>query len=176
MHVSNATISPAADTEEREIVITRLFDASPELLWKAWTTPEHLARWWGPNGFTTTVHEMDVRPGGVFRHTMHGPDGTDYPNESVFIEVVKPERIVFSNTGGEKGAPVVHFQSTWTFEPKDEKTRLTLRMVFASAAEREFVVRAHRAIEGGQQTLARLADHLANTTQKTAFVAGPEKP
>lgn len=176
MDASTAAIRPAVDTEEREIIITRLFDASRELLWKAWTNPEHLARWWGPNGFTTTVHEMDLRPGGVFRHTMHGPDGTDYPNESVFIDIVKLQRIVFSNTGGQKGGPLVHFQSTWTFEPEDEKTRLTLRMVFASAAEREFVVKTHRAMEGGHQTLGRLADHLANMAQKMTFVAEPGKP
>jgi len=91
---------------------------------------------------------------------MHGPDGTDYPNESVFIEVVKPERIVFSHAGGKPGDVGVQFQSTWTFEAQGEKTKLTLRMVFASAAAREQVVKEYHAIEGGNQTLGRLAEYL----------------
>jgi uncharacterized protein YndB with AHSA1/START domain len=176
MHASNTGTSPATDTQDREIVITRLFDAPRGLVWKAWTDPVHIARWWGPNGFTTTIHEMDVRPGGVWRHTMHGPDGTDYPNESVFVEVIKPERISFSHTGGRKGDPAVQFQSTWTFEPEGEKTRLTLRMVFASVTSRDFVVKTHRAIEGGNETLGRLADHLESMTAKTTFLAEPGKP
>jgi uncharacterized protein YndB with AHSA1/START domain len=176
MHASNTGTSPATDTQDREIEITRLFDAPRELVWNAWTDPVHIACWWGPNGFTTTIHEMDVRPGGVWRQTMHGPDGTDYPNESTFIEVVKPQRIVFSHTGGKKGDPAVQFQSTWTFESEGEKTRLTLRMVFASAAAREFVVKRHRAMEGGNQTLGRLADYLASMAAKTTFLAEPGKP
>src|SRR4051794_29231769 len=83
------------DTSDREIVFSRVFDAPRELVWKAWTEPHHVTKWWGPNGFTTTIHEMDVRTGGTWHHTMHGPDGTDYPNKSIFVEVVKPERIVY---------------------------------------------------------------------------------
>src|SRR6266852_4602923 len=79
---------------DREIVITRLLDAPRELAFQAWTEPQHVAHWWGPNGFTNTIHEMDVRPGGVWRFIMHGPDGTDYKNEIVYVEVVKPERLV----------------------------------------------------------------------------------
>src|SRR5271156_6753607 len=93
------------DTGDREIVITRIVDAPRELVWEAWTDPKHVAQWWGPRGFSTTIEEMDVRPGGVWRHTMHGPDGTNYPNKSVFTEVVKHERIAFSHGGGKKGGP-----------------------------------------------------------------------
>jgi uncharacterized protein YndB with AHSA1/START domain len=125
-------------------------------------------KWWGPRGFTTPIHEMDVRPGGVWRHTMHGPDGADYPNKSRFLEVVKPERIVYSHGGGRVGGPGASFQATWTFETMGEKTRLTLRLVFATAEEREKVIREFGALEGGKQTLERLAEHLVASTRGRA--------
>ena len=93
----------------------------------------------GPRGFTTTIEKMDVRLGGVWKHVMHGPDGTDYPNSSIFKEVVKPERIMFSHGGGKKGGPGAHFTATWTFEALGDKTRVTIRMVFDSAADRDLV-------------------------------------
>src|SRR4051794_12623895 len=92
----------ATATSDREIVATRVFDAPRELVFKAWTDPEHLAQWWGPTGFTNTFHEFDLRPGGVWRFVMHGPDGVDYKNENVFVEIVKPERIVFDHVSGPK--------------------------------------------------------------------------
>jgi uncharacterized protein YndB with AHSA1/START domain len=147
---------------EREIVISRVFDAPRELVWDAMTNPLHVVNWWGPRGFTTTIEEMDVRPGGVWKHVMHGPDGTDFPNHSVFTEVAKPERISYSNGGGREGDRRVGFEATWTFETEEAgKTKTTIRMVFPSAAERERVVRDYGAIEGGKQTLERLAERLA---------------
>src|SRR5271170_6970154 len=92
-------------TADREIVISRVFDAPRELVWQAWTDPKQVVRWWGPNGFTTTIEVMDVRPGGVWKHVMLGPDGTNYPNESLFQEVVSPERIVFAHGGAREGGP-----------------------------------------------------------------------
>jgi uncharacterized protein YndB with AHSA1/START domain len=144
-----------------EIVLSRVFAAPRELVWRAMTTPEHVVHWWGPNGFTTTIKTMDFRVGGVWKHVMHGPDGTDYPNSSVFREIVAPERVVYSHGGGRKGGPGAHFVATWTFEAMDTKTtRLTLRMVFDSPGERDVVVQEYGAIEGGTQTLQRLADYL----------------
>src|ERR1044071_1331635 len=105
----------STDTKERELVISRLFDAPREMVWAAWTDPKQVVKWWGPNGFTTTIHEMDVRPGGVMRHTMHGPDGTDYPNKSTFLEVKPPELLRYSHGGGKKGERGVAFEATWTF-------------------------------------------------------------
>jgi len=148
------------ESEKREIVISRVFDAPRELGWEVWTDPNHVAKWWGPNGFTTTIHEMDVRPGGKWHHTMHGPDGTDYPNKSIFKEVVKPERIVFSHGGGEKGGPGANFVATWTFEEQDGKTTVTMRALFRTAEARDQVVKHYNAIEGGKQTLGRLAVYL----------------
>jgi uncharacterized protein YndB with AHSA1/START domain len=146
---------------DREIVITRVVDAPRELVWQAMTDPQHMIHWWGPHGFTNTIEEMDVRPGGVWKHVMHGPDGANYPNKSVFTEVVKPERIVFSHGGRREGGPGTYFDATWTFDVVDTgKTRVTIRMVFPSAADRDFVVKEFGAIEGGKQTLERLAEHL----------------
>ncbi len=155
---------------DREIVITRVVHAPRELVWEAWTNPKHVVRWWGPRGFTTTIHEMDVRPGGVWRHTMHGPDGTDYPNSSVFEKVEKPERIVYSHGGGKKGGPAAQFQATWTFEAQGDKTKVTMRGVFPSAAARDQVVKEYGAIEGGKQTLERLEEQLATMSGGGEFV------
>jgi len=153
--------SPASMTADREIVITRVVDAPRELVWQVWTDPAHVVKWWGPNGFTTTIERMDVRPGGVWKHIMHGPDGVDYPNSSVFKEVIEPERIVYSHGGGKQGGPGAHFVATWTFEAlAGDKTRVTIHMVFPSAVERDLVVKEYGAIEGGRQTLERLGEYL----------------
>lgn len=157
------TNNVAANTADREIVITRVFDAPRELVWEAWTNPKHVVHWWGPNGFTTTIEKMDVRVGGVWKHVMHGPDGKDYPNKSVFTEVIKPERIEFSHGGGRKGDPAAQFpHATWTFEALGDQTKVTMHALFASAADRGRVVKEYGAIEGGQQTLQRLAGYLPN--------------
>src|SRR3972149_4696907 len=102
--------SPVAGPSEQELILTRIFDAPRELVFEAWTDPKHVAQWWGPNGFTNTIHEMNVRPGGVWRFVMHGPDGVDYPNKIVYDEIVKPERLVYSHVSGPK------FQTTVTFD------------------------------------------------------------
>ncbi|MGC2048603.1 MAG: SRPBCC family protein [Gallionella sp.] len=150
----------ASNTADREIVIERIFDAPRELVRKAWTEPEHVARWWGPDGFSTTIEKMDFSVGGVWKHVMHGPDGKDYPNSSVFREIVKPERIVFSLGGGREGGPGAHFLSTWTFEALGDKTQVTMPLLFDTTEERDFVIREFGAYEGGMQTFARLADYL----------------
>lgn len=158
-------IKPAAPTADRELVISRIIDAPRERVWEAWTDPKQVVHWWGPTGFTTTIHKMEVRPGGVWEHTMRGPDGTEYPNHSSFIEVVKPERIVYIHGGGTKGVKGVSFQSTWTFEAVTEdgreKTRLTMRGVFETAEERNRVVEEFGALEGGKQTLGRLDEYVS---------------
>jgi uncharacterized protein YndB with AHSA1/START domain len=150
----------AAKSGDREIVATRVFDAPRNLVYEAWTNPKHVANWWGPRGFTTTIQEMDVRPGGVWRLVMHGPDGTDYKNKMVFLEVVKPERLVYKHEP-EGDAEPVNFQVTVTFAEEGEKTKVTFRMLFPSAAALDYVVSKHHAVEGLSHTLARLAEHLA---------------
>ena len=87
----------ASSRAGREITVTRVISASRETVFEMWTNPKHIAQWWGPRGFTNTIEEMDVRPGGVWRFVMHGPDGVDYPNKIVYREVVRPERLVYSH-------------------------------------------------------------------------------
>jgi uncharacterized protein YndB with AHSA1/START domain len=157
---AEASLNPAVD-EARVIRMSRVFDAPRALVWKAWTDPEQVARWWGPDGFTVEIHTMDVRPGGTWHLTMHGPDGAQYPNKSVFKEVVKPERIVFAHAGGRVGGKGAHFVSTWSFRDVGEnRTELEIYMVFDTVAEREYVVREFNAVEGARQTLGRLAEIL----------------
>src|ERR1700704_5823970 len=133
-------------TTDREIVTTRVVDAPREHVFEAWTDPKHVAQWWGPNGFTNTIQEMDVRPGGVWRLIMHGPDGVDHPNRIVYIEVVKPERLVY-NHGGPEEDEHGQFHVTVTFDEEDGKTRVTMRSIFPTAEERDQVIKEHGALE-----------------------------
>jgi len=139
---------------DREIVSTRVLDAPRERVFRAFSDPRVLARWWGPDGFTSTFQEFDFRPGGAWRFVMHGPDGTDYRNESGFIEVVSPERIVLEHL-----RPMHRFLMTMTFAEEAGKTRLTWRMEFESVAELE---RVRAFIPGAnEQNLDRLQAQLA---------------
>ena len=151
--------SDDASTADREIVIERTVNASRELVWRAWTEADQIAKWWGPNGFTTTIHAMDVRVGGAWRFIMHGPDGTDYPNKIVYREIVKPERLVYDH-GEDNDAHSSSFRSTVTFVAQGRKTKVTMRALFASAEARAATLK-YGAIEGGEQTLARLDQHVA---------------
>ncbi|HET7152473.1 MAG TPA: SRPBCC domain-containing protein, partial [Candidatus Kapabacteria bacterium] len=100
-----SAVADAEDTSDREIITMRLLNAPRELVWKVWTEPEHIAKWWGPNGFTNTIRKMDVRVGGEWLFTMHGPDGTDYPNKTVYTKVVKPERLEYTVGTGSDDDP-----------------------------------------------------------------------
>jgi uncharacterized protein YndB with AHSA1/START domain len=152
------TKDQSASTADREIVVTRLLNAPRELVWQAWTTPEHLARWWGPRGFKNTTREIEIKPGGVWKFIMHGPDGRDYPNQIVFRELVKPERISYAHSGD---GGTVMFSTTVTLEDQGGKTKLVMRAVFATAAERDLVVREYGAAEGAEQHIDRLTEQVA---------------
>lgn len=145
---------------DREIAAVRVFDAPRDLVWKVWTDPEHVVKWWGPNGFSTTTHSMEVKPGGVWRFVMHGPDGRDYQNKITYIEVVKPERLVYKH-GGDKEVEPVNFQVTVTFREQGGRTRLDMRSVFPSANARDYVIKTYGAFEGMKQHLGRLGEYLA---------------
>ncbi|WP_127529846.1 SRPBCC family protein [Paenibacillus kobensis] len=116
-----------------EIITTRELEFAREDVFKAWTTPELIARWWGPDGFTNTIHEFDPRPGGDWRFIMHGPDGTDYSNHNVFVEVVPYERIVIKHLF----AP--EFQVTATFEERGGATGMMFHQTFNKPEEFEAV-------------------------------------
>ena len=145
-------------TADREITSTRVLDAPRALVWKVWTDPQHVARWWGPNGFTNTIHKMEVRNGGHWEFVMHGPDGTDYKNHIIFDEIVEPERIAFSHVSGPA------FRATVRFVESHGKTVVTLRMVFDTAAQREQVARDFGAVEGQQQTLDRMKAYVGQVS------------
>jgi len=142
------------NTKGREIILSRVLDAPRELVFKVWTDPKHIINWWGPNGFTNTIHEMNVAPGGVWRFIMHGPDGRDYNNKIIYKEIKEPELLVYDHVSG----PLFH--ATVTFENMNGKTKLTLHMVFETVESLEMVIREFGAIEGGKQTLGRLAEYL----------------
>ncbi len=159
---------------DNEIILTRVLHAPRELVWRAWTEPQHVAQWWGPRGFTTTTKRHDFRVGGYWEHVMHGPDGANYPNKSKFVEIVPQERITYAHGGGHEDGPGATFTATWTFEAVEgDKTRLTGRMVFPSKDARDFVVKEFGAIEGGRQTLERAAEYVA-TLQTKPFVIARE--
>jgi uncharacterized protein YndB with AHSA1/START domain len=155
------------NTSERELVMTRVINAPRDLVFNVWTDPKHIANWWGPNGFTNTIHEMDVRPGGNFLLTMHGPDGTDYPNKIVYDEIVKPEKITWSHGSGVENDPG-QFNVTVTFEAQGQKTVLTMRMLFVSKEAKDMVVEKHGAIEGNRQTMDRLEAYCQKIIQPSS--------
>lgn len=143
----------------KNLIVTRVLNAPRELVFEVWTDPEHLAHWYGPNGFTITTHEIDVKPGGVWKFMMHGPDGRDYPNKIIFSEVVKPEKLVYHHASDDDTEPV-SFHVTVTFEAEEGKTKLTMNSDFGSPEELERVDKEYGAIEGDKQTITRLAEYL----------------
>jgi uncharacterized protein YndB with AHSA1/START domain len=111
--------------------------------------PEQVVQWWGPKGFTDTVKVMDVRPGGRWSNVMHGPNGVDFQNEAVCVEVTPPERLVFDHFGA-------HFRMTVTFEEQAGKTLVTMQLLFPDAKIRDRVVNQFGALEGAKENLLRL--------------------
>jgi uncharacterized protein YndB with AHSA1/START domain len=148
--------SPTAD---REIVITRVIRAPRALVFEAFTEVRHLSRWWGPEGFTTTTRAFEFRVGGVWDFVMHGPDGTDYPEWITWTEVTPPERIAMLH--GESRDDPNAFWSVLTFRSDGASTRIEMRTVFPTKELRDHAVERYHAVEGGRQTLANLADYVA---------------
>jgi uncharacterized protein YndB with AHSA1/START domain len=142
------------DTSDRELRLSRVLDAPVELVWEVFTDPEHIAQWWGPNGFRNTITRMEVKPGGKWDLVMHGPDGTDYKNESVFLEVVTHRRIVFEHVSPK-------FTATIGFEARGEQTLLTWHMLFESAEQFIQLVKTFKADEGLKQNVEKLSRYLA---------------
>ena len=155
------------DSDPRSIVGTREYDAPRDLVFSAFTDPNHLAQWWGPNGFKTTTLSFDMRPGGVWRFVMHGPDGRDYQNRITYEEVTPPERIVYRHGGGDDVEPV-QFRQIITFEDLGGRTRIVWRGDFPTAGERDRVVKEHGADTGLVQTMARLAEYVAAQLSRSA--------
>ena len=152
---------PQESPAGREISITRIINAPRELVWKAWTDPNHLAQWWGPHEFTNPVCDLDVRPGGTIRIHMRGPDGTVHPMTGVFREVIEPERLVFVSTvPDETGKAIFEVLHTVTLAGEGGRTTLTL-----SARVIHWTPEADRYLGGMEagwtQSLERLEAHVA---------------
>lgn len=143
-----------SNTADRELRISRLFNAPVELVWEVWTNPDHLKNWWGPNGFTNTIHKMDVQNGGEWNLTMHGPDGTDYKNKSIFKEIVPHKKIVYEHVS----AP--NFLTTVDFEAQGDKTLITWHMLFETKEQFIQVVKTFKADEGLKQNIEKLNHYI----------------
>jgi len=145
-------MNPSEASHGTAITSTRVFAAPREILFDLFADPEQLEHWWGPEGFTSTFEQFDFEPGGAWRFTMHGPDGTDYPNAKDFVEIVPAERIVFDHVQDGHG-----FRMTMTYETEGEGTRLTWNMVFARTLSddiRDFIITAN------EQNFDRLAEQV----------------
>jgi uncharacterized protein YndB with AHSA1/START domain len=160
----------AARSRSSEITITRIYDAPLQAVWEAWTVPEEVAQWWGPRGFTITTHSRNLRTGGHWHYTMHGPDGTDYENTTQYLDVVPQQRMVYDH-GGHRDRPPL-FRVTALFTERNGRTQLDMSMAFANpeiAQEmRGFIKKA-----GGEGTWDRLAEYLAKrcTGKEQFFIA-----
>jgi uncharacterized protein YndB with AHSA1/START domain len=161
METQNQNVSPTAD---RELITTRVINAPRELVFEVWTKPEHLIHWWGPNGFTNTFEEADIRQGGRWKFMMHGPDGKNYPNEIVYHEVTAPSKLRYghSNPDDPEGTK---FSTTVTFEEAGAgKTKVTMKAVFESREVLEFLIREVGAKKGGEETMAKMAVYVEQLT------------
>lgn len=160
----------ATRSKSNVISLTRIYDAPLKAVWDAWANPEEVAQWWGPRGFTLTTHGRDLRSGGYWHYTMHGPDGTDYENTTQYLEVVPLQRMVYDH-GGHKDRPPL-FRVTMLLSEHAGRTQLDLNFEMATpeiAEEmRGFIKKA-----GGEGTWDRLAEHLAQqcTGQEQFFIA-----
>ena len=156
-----------ARNKSNEIIITRNYDAPLEAVWDAWTDPEQVAQWWGPRGFTLTTHSKDLRTGGHWNYTMHGPDGTDYPNITTYHQVEEYARLVYDHGATETAPPL--FRVTVSFAESRGKTTMDMTISLATAAAadeaRKFIKRA-----GGESTWDRLAEHLYAREGQDRFV------
>lgn len=157
-----------AANKSNEIRITRIYDAPVAAVWDAWTDPEQVALWWGPRGFTLTTHSKDLKPGGHWTYTMHGPDGVDWPNSTKYFEVETHKKLVYDH-GANDDRPAL-FRVTVLFSETNGKTKMEMSMTLATpeAAEetRKFIKKA-----GGDSTWDRLAEYLEKESSgKEQFV------
>lgn len=146
----------------REIILNRLIRAPRPTVFEAWINPEKLATWWGPKGFTLSMQSFNLETGGEWKFVMHGPDGADYPNRVVFIEVVAPTRISFSQSSDTDNDPD-QFNTTVIFEDQDDCTLLNMRLIFKTTEARNHVIQSYDGIEAAEQSLDRLEELLFKT-------------
>ncbi len=160
-----ATDTHSETDSAREIRITRVYDAPVALVWDAWTDPAQVAQWWGPRGFSITTKARELRPGGTWEYTMHGPDGKDWPNFTRYHEVVPQSRLVYDHGASSADAEPL-FRVTALFRDKGDKTELEITMKLATA-EAAAQTRAFVKQVGGNATWDRLGEHLEKTSSDT---------
>jgi uncharacterized protein YndB with AHSA1/START domain len=153
-------------TVDRQIVVSRVIEAPPELVFEAFTEVRHLSRWWGPEGFRTTTRTFEFRVGGDWDFVMHGPDGTDYQEWISWTEIDPPERIALRH-GQYRGDPDA-FESDITFAADGAATRIEMRTLFTTQELRDEAVEKYHAVEGGQQTLSHLAAYVTEIVRNGA--------
>ncbi|HXN89845.1 MAG TPA: SRPBCC domain-containing protein [Methylocella sp.] len=159
----DAKASAPASAVKREVVITRIFDVPRGLVFKAWTDPEHMARWWGPRGFTNPICELDARVGGAWRIVMRSPAGIEYPCGGVYREIVEPERLVFTNIATDnEGNPVLDGLTTVIFAEQGNKTKITLQTHAVAVVAHAAAYLAGMEV-GWTQSLERLAEELSRS-------------
>lgn len=146
----------------REIILSRLIRAPRQILFQAWIDPDKLAWWWGPKGFSISIQSFNIETGGAWKFVLHGPDGIDYRNRVVFIEVLEPERISFSQSSDTDNDPD-QFNTTVTFEDQDDCTLLHMRLIFKTTEARNHVIRSYDGIEAAEQSLDRLEELMFRT-------------
>lgn len=153
---------PASQAGTRELVITRVLDAPRRVVFRAWTQPDRLARWFGPKGFTSTVYELDVRPGGRWRARMRSPEGVDHWAQGTYREVAEPERLVFTWAWEKpESTPGREMLVTLTFAEQGAKTSLTLRQAeFETTGDRD------EHVEGWNESFDRLAGYVSKAEGK----------
>jgi uncharacterized protein YndB with AHSA1/START domain len=139
--------------EYREMRITKILKAPIDLMWEVWTNPEHIVNWWGPKSFTTTIHQMNLEVGGGWLLTLHGEDGTNFPNRSIFKEIIPFKKIVYEHFNP-------HFFTTVLFEPDGDETLIDWSLLFDTTEMRDIIVKAHKADEGQKQNLEKLEKYL----------------
>lgn len=148
-----------AAKDKSEIHLTRVYNASVKQVWDAWIDPKQVEKWWGPRGFTLTTKQKDVRPGGTWTYTMHGPDGTDYPNKTFFHEVEKYSRLVYDHGANDERPPL--FRVTVNFSEKNGKTTMDIKFKLGSPKEAEEMHKFIKAANG-YSTWDRLAEFLSD--------------
>jgi uncharacterized protein YndB with AHSA1/START domain len=158
----------ATKNKANEITLIRTYDAPVKTVWEAWTDPAQVAQWWGPRGFTLTTHSKDLKVGGHWAYTMHGPDGVNYPNKTIYYEVEKHKRLVYDHGGNDDQPPL--FRVTVLFTETKNKTHMHMTMAFSTPEvaqeSKKFIKKA-----GGNATWDRLAEYLEEKTSgKTKFV------
>jgi uncharacterized protein YndB with AHSA1/START domain len=142
------------DMNKRSLKMIRTFYAPAAIIWEVITSPGHVAEWWGPDGFTNTIREMDVREGGKWDFTMHGPDGTDYENEYVYSTIIPLEKIVLDHLKEPKFTIII------SIHDEGHQTTVEWCNIFDSIPTMEEAVKAFKADVGLEQNLRRLADHI----------------